>query len=61
MLEVARAGEDQGQAEPVGGLYDLVVAEGASGLGNRGHAAFGSQLDPVGEWKEGVGSEHGPL
>ena len=41
----------------VGRLDDIVVADGAAGLGDIGHAALVGALDVVAEREEGIGAE----
>ena len=41
----------------VGRLDDIVIADGAAGLGDVGHAALVGALDVVAEREEGVGAE----
>lgn len=55
--KVAGSGEDHGEAEAVGGLDGVLVADGASGLGYGDDSALGGHFDAVGEWEEGIGGE----
>ncbi len=58
MPEVARAGEHHGQALPVGGVDDLLIAHRAAGLDHRGGAGGGGGQQTVGEREEGVRRDH---
>ena len=50
-------GEGHGDAVAIAGLDDVVVADGAAGLGDVGDAALLGALDVVAEGEEGVGAE----
>ena len=56
--EVAPAGEDHGHVVPVGDLDGHLVAHRAAGLDDRRDAAFGGELDGVGEREVRVRREH---
>ena len=57
VAEVAHPGEQHREAGLVGGGDDLVVADRAAGLDDRGRAGFGRREQPVGEGEEGVGRD----
>jgi hypothetical protein len=54
MPKVPHAGEDHGDAQPVGSFDDGVVAHRASGLNHSGGSGLCDGLQAVGEGKEGV-------
>src|SRR4051794_3083406 len=54
MQEVAPAGHDHRHATPVGSLYNLPVALGASGLDDSRYTGLGEGFEAVREWEEGV-------
>ncbi len=58
---MADSGEDHGDAQSVGGVDDLGVADGAAGLDDGGCAGLGDGFEAVGEWEEGVGGGYGAL
>src|SRR5687768_245372 len=55
------SGEDHREAVAVGGLYDFVVADGASGLDDRAYSGVGQSLHTVGEREEGIAGSDGPV
>ena len=57
MVEQADVGHSHRHAVFVSGLDDVVVADGAAGLGDVLHAALAGALDVVAEGEEGVGAE----
>src|SRR5713101_3223477 len=56
--EVAHAGEDHGQAEPVGGGDNIGIAHRAAWLDHRRGARFRGFFHSIRKGKEGVGSDH---
>ena len=54
MVEQADAGEGHGDAVLVAGHDDMIVADGASSLGDELHATLMGTLDIVAEGEEGV-------
>ena len=61
MAKDPHAGEGHGQAGLVGGLDDLVVADGAARLDHRRGPGGGGLEQAVGEGEEGLGRAGGPL
>src|ERR1700737_3367739 len=59
--EMTHAGEDHGEAEAIGGGYDIVVADGAAGLNERGGAGLGGFFYAIGEREESVGGHDAAL
>ena len=59
--EVADAGEDHRQPEPVGRGDHLVIADRSAGLYHRRDSSPGSFLDAIGEREESIGRKHRSL
>ena len=57
VVEEADVGESHSNAVAIAGLDDIVVPNGAAGLGDVGDAALMGALDVVPEGKKGVGAE----
>ena len=53
-MEQPCAGESQHHAVFVGGGDDMVIPDGAAGLGNVGHAGLSGPLHIVAEGEEGI-------
>src|SRR5713226_10545147 len=58
---MAHAGEDHSEAEAVGSSDDIVVANGAARLNERGSTGFRGFFDAVREREEGVGGDDAAL
>ena len=54
MMEESDSGEGHNHAVLVGGGDDLIVADGAAGLGNVLHAGLAGTLHVVAEGEEGL-------
>src|SRR4051794_17465219 len=61
MAVVPLAGEDHRQMVTVRDIYGHLIANRSARLDDCSHAAFGRELDRVGEWEVRVGCEHGEL
>ena len=60
-MEQAHAGEGHDHVVQVAGLDDVVVADGAAGLGHVAHAGAVRALDVVAEGEEGIGAQGHPV
>src|SRR5690349_7966642 len=58
VAEVADSSEDHGEAETVGSLDDLLIADGASGLNDRSCAGPGDFFHAIRKRKERIGGSH---
>ncbi len=57
MPEVANAGEDHREAEPVSGVDDVLILYRATGLNGGGEAVAGRRFESIGEREERIGGD----